>query len=50
MFICYQLNTQITAETITEIGDPKDLICEAAEKLKIQLLVLGSHSRGTLKR
>lgn len=35
---------------MTEIGDPKDLICEVVEKAKIQLLVLGSHSRGALKR
>ncbi|KAI7741694.1 hypothetical protein M8C21_007656 [Ambrosia artemisiifolia] len=40
----------ITAETITEVGDPKDLICEAVEKLKVQLLVMGSSSRGALKR
>ncbi|KAL8229952.1 hypothetical protein R6Q57_014852 [Mikania cordata] len=40
----------ITAETVTEVGDPKELICEAVEKWMIQLLVLGSHSRGALKR
>ncbi|XP_076912037.1 universal stress protein A-like protein [Bidens hawaiensis] len=40
----------VTAETITEVGDPKDLICEAVEKSKVRLLVLGSHSRGALKR
>ncbi|KAJ0430866.1 putative transcription factor interactor and regulator CCHC(Zn) family [Helianthus annuus] len=40
----------ITAETMTEVGDPKELIYEAVEKLKVQLLVLGSSSRGFLKR
>ncbi|KAL2546416.1 Adenine nucleotide alpha hydrolase-like superfamily protein [Forsythia ovata] len=40
----------ISAETIIEGGDPKEAICEAVEKLKIQLLVLGSHSRGAFKR
>ncbi|KAK9074513.1 hypothetical protein SSX86_007111 [Deinandra increscens subsp. villosa] len=40
----------ITAETMTEVGDPKELICEAVDNLKIQLLVLGSHSRGAIKR
>ncbi|KAA8529148.1 hypothetical protein F0562_034053 [Nyssa sinensis] len=40
----------IIAETITEVGDPKVAICEAVEKLNIQLLVLGSHGRGALKR
>ncbi|CAI9756061.1 unnamed protein product [Fraxinus pennsylvanica] len=38
------------AETIIEAGDPKDVICEEVEKLKIELLVLGSHSRGALHR
>ncbi|XP_021298880.1 universal stress protein A-like protein [Herrania umbratica] len=40
----------VDAETMTEIGDPKDKICEAVEKLKIQLLILGSHGRGALQR
>ncbi|KAG6764204.1 hypothetical protein POTOM_031663 [Populus tomentosa] len=40
----------IVAETVTEIGDPKYAICEAVEKLNIQLLVLGSHNRGPVQR
>ncbi|KAH7843300.1 hypothetical protein Vadar_014951 [Vaccinium darrowii] len=40
----------ISAETMTEVGNPKEVICEAVEKFHIQLLVLGSHSRGALKR
>ncbi|KAI8527674.1 hypothetical protein RHMOL_Rhmol12G0094100 [Rhododendron molle] len=40
----------IVAETVTEVGNPNEAICEAVEKLNIQLLVLGSHSRGALKR
>ncbi|VFQ83247.1 unnamed protein product [Cuscuta campestris] len=40
----------ITTERVIEAGDPKDAICQAVEKMKIQLLVLGSHSRGALKR
>ncbi|GKE04634.1 universal stress protein A-like protein [Tanacetum coccineum] len=40
----------ITAKTMTEIGDPKELICEAVEKSNVQLLVLGSHSRGAITR
>ncbi|KAL3510766.1 hypothetical protein ACH5RR_030167 [Cinchona calisaya] len=40
----------VIARTVTEVGDPKDAICEAVEKLKVQLLVLGSHSRGAIKR
>ncbi|KAK2635195.1 hypothetical protein Ddye_029987 [Dipteronia dyeriana] len=40
----------IVAETRSEVGDPKEAICEAVEKLKIQLLVMGSQSRGTIQR
>lgn len=41
---------QIVAETVTEVGDPKKAICAAVEKLNIELLVLGSHGRGTIQR
>ncbi|KAG5240407.1 hypothetical protein OIU76_013792 [Salix suchowensis] len=40
----------IVAETVKEIGDPKYAICEAVEKLNIELLVLGSHNRGPVQR
>ena len=40
----------VVAETITEVGNPKEAICEAVEKHKIQMLLLGSHSRGAIKR
>ncbi|KAH7834757.1 hypothetical protein Vadar_019382 [Vaccinium darrowii] len=40
----------IVAETLTEVGNPKEAICEAVEKLNIQLLVLGSQGRGVIKR
>ncbi|XP_052200027.1 universal stress protein A-like protein [Diospyros lotus] len=40
----------VAAETMSEVGDPKEAICEAVEKLHVQLLVLGSHGRGALKR
>ncbi|PKI60391.1 hypothetical protein CRG98_019216 [Punica granatum] len=40
----------IEAETLTEVGDPKEAICEAVEKLNVQLLVLGSRSRGAIQR
>ncbi|KAK4605931.1 hypothetical protein RGQ29_000284 [Quercus rubra] len=43
-------NNGIVAETVTEVGDPKVAIYEAVEKLNIQLLVLGSHGRGVIKR
>ncbi|KAL7091000.1 hypothetical protein ACP275_12G077800 [Erythranthe tilingii] len=40
----------ISADTATEVGDPKDAICEAVEKQNIDLLVIGSHNQGALKR
>nr|GMD24893.1 universal stress protein A-like protein [Ipomoea batatas]GMD27725.1 universal stress protein A-like protein [Ipomoea batatas]GME19201.1 universal stress protein A-like protein [Ipomoea batatas] len=40
----------ITPETATEVGDPKEAICEAVERLNVHLLVLGTHSRGALQR
>ncbi|GAA0145236.1 hypothetical protein Leryth_011051 [Lithospermum erythrorhizon] len=46
--ICEKYGVQ--ASTACEVGDPKEVICEAVEKLKIQLLVVGSHGRGAVKR
>ncbi|KAJ0439965.1 putative rossmann-like alpha/beta/alpha sandwich protein [Helianthus annuus] len=40
----------ITAEGMTEIGDPKVAISDAAAELNIQLLVVGSHGRGAVTR
>ncbi|KAI4988626.1 hypothetical protein ZWY2020_035866 [Hordeum vulgare] len=40
----------IDAETVIEVGDPKETICQAAHKLNVDLLILGSHSRGPIHR
>ncbi|XP_047972986.1 universal stress protein A-like protein [Salvia hispanica] len=40
----------VSGETITQVGEPKEVICEAVEKLNIDLLVLGSHGRRGLQR
>ncbi|KAJ0038975.1 hypothetical protein Pint_21981 [Pistacia integerrima] len=40
----------IEAKTLTEAGNPKEVICATAEKLNVQLLIVGSHSRGAIKR
>ncbi|KAL6884518.1 hypothetical protein ACP4OV_010454 [Aristida adscensionis] len=40
----------VPVETIVEVGDPKEVICEAAEKRNVDLLILGSHSRGPIQR
>ncbi|CAH1416913.1 unnamed protein product [Lactuca virosa] len=41
---------RIIAEGMTEVGDPKVAICNAVDKLNIQLLVVGSHGRGAVIR
>ncbi|EXB77509.1 Universal stress protein A-like protein [Morus notabilis] len=46
--ICKMHGTE--AETITEFGNPKEVICEAVEKYNIELLVLGSRGKGAIKR
>lgn len=50
LYFKIHLTTQITAKTMTETGDPKELICDTVEKSNVQLLVLGSHSRGAISR
>ncbi|GER44398.1 adenine nucleotide alpha hydrolases-likesuperfamily protein [Striga asiatica] len=46
--ICSQVG--IAADTFTQVGEPKEVICEAVKKHNIQLLVLGSHGRKALQR
>lgn len=41
---------QVKVETMVENGDPRDVICEVAERLKVDFLVLGSHGYGLIKR
>lgn len=40
----------MNALTAIAEGDPKDAICEAAEKLHADLLVVGSRGLGMIKR
>ncbi|KAG6490394.1 hypothetical protein ZIOFF_051690 [Zingiber officinale] len=46
--ICAQHGVDV--ETITDVGDPKEAICQAAEKMNIDLLVVGSHGKNALQR
>uniref|UniRef100_A0A0D6R3Q4 UspA domain-containing protein n=1 Tax=Araucaria cunninghamii TaxID=56994 RepID=A0A0D6R3Q4_ARACU len=46
--ICSKRN--VNAEKVVVIGEPKELICETASRLQAELLVMGSHAYGTLKR
>ncbi|KAL5553153.1 hypothetical protein UlMin_040554 [Ulmus minor] len=40
----------VTAEIITEVGDPRTAICDTVEKYNISLLVLGVRDFGRIKR
>ncbi|KAK1275730.1 hypothetical protein QJS04_geneDACA001638 [Acorus gramineus] len=40
----------VVAETITEVGDPKETICETVDRLKVNLLIMGNHGRGAIQR
>lgn len=41
---------QVKVETRIEHGDPRDVICEVAEKLHVDVVVMGSHGHGLIKR
>ncbi|KAL9230815.1 hypothetical protein vseg_006115 [Gypsophila vaccaria] len=40
----------IKAQTLAMRGDPKEMICQAAEQMHVDLLVVGSRGLGMLKR
>ncbi|KAG1338789.1 universal stress protein PHOS32 [Cocos nucifera] len=40
----------VKVETLVEMGDPRDVICEAVEKLGADMLVMGNHGYGLIKR
>ncbi|QCE05324.1 uncharacterized protein LOC114192712 isoform X2 [Vigna unguiculata] len=43
-------NKLVKAESMILNGDPREMICEAAEQMQVNLLVLGSRGLGALKR
>ncbi|KAJ6823895.1 universal stress protein PHOS34-like [Iris pallida] len=43
-------NPRVKVETRIEVGDPRDVICEVVEKLGADMLVMGSHGYGLIKR
>ncbi|KAK4282725.1 hypothetical protein QN277_014069 [Acacia crassicarpa] len=47
--LCMNLQ-QVKVETRVEKGDPRDVICGMAEKLGMDVVVLGSHGHGLIKR
>ena len=40
----------VKVETIVERGDARDVICQVAERLHVDMLVMGSHGYGVIKR
>ncbi|XP_020209192.1 universal stress protein A-like protein isoform X2 [Cajanus cajan] len=40
----------VKAESMILSGDPREMICEAAEQMQVSLLVMGSRGLGVLKR
>ncbi|KAL2536932.1 Adenine nucleotide alpha hydrolase-like superfamily protein [Forsythia ovata] len=46
---CKNLN-DVKVEIVVEHGDPRDMICQVAERLNVDMLVLGSHGYGLIKR
>lgn len=44
------MKMQVKAESMILNGDPREMICEAAEQMQVNLLVLGSRGLGALKR
>ncbi|KAJ9681773.1 hypothetical protein PVL29_017918 [Vitis rotundifolia] len=47
--LCSQ-HSDIEVEAMIESGDARDVICGAAEKLGVDMLVMGSHGYGLIKR
>ncbi|XP_057963353.1 uncharacterized protein LOC131154543 [Malania oleifera] len=46
---CAELH-DVKVETRVETGDARDVICQVAERLAVDILVLGSHGYGLIKR
>lgn len=47
MVFCTQ---QVEAEAVVVIGDPKETICQAAEQMQTDLLVVGSRGLSKIRR
>ncbi|XP_004504522.1 uncharacterized protein [Cicer arietinum] len=40
----------VKAESVILTGDPREMICQAAEQMQVDILIMGSRGLGTLKR
>ncbi|XP_022720139.1 universal stress protein PHOS32-like [Durio zibethinus] len=48
--MCKELADEVKVEVRVESGDPRDVICQVAEKIDADVLVMGSHGYGLIKR
>ncbi|KAB5527583.1 hypothetical protein DKX38_021430 [Salix brachista] len=48
--MCREQFQDVKMETMIEHGDPRDFICQIVEKLHVDMLVMGSHGYGVIKR
>ncbi|KAK1297538.1 hypothetical protein QJS10_CPB15g02174 [Acorus calamus] len=46
--LCKQKSVE--AGSVIMVGEPKETICRAAEQFRADLLVMGSHGKGMIKR
>ncbi|KAL3591108.1 hypothetical protein D5086_009748 [Populus alba] len=49
-FVTEKAKTMCKEQVQDSMGDPRDVICEVAEKLQVDVVVMGSHGRGLIKR
>ena len=50
MHLRFEIFWQVKAEILILDGDPKEMICQAAEQMHVDLLVVGSRGLSKLKR
>ncbi|KAM2713004.1 hypothetical protein EV1_032935 [Malus domestica] len=48
--MCKDLQPDLKVETKVESGDPRDVICQMVERVRADVLVMGSHGYGVIKR
>eukprot|EP00271_Cylindrocystis_brebissonii_P003730 TRINITY_DN149_c0_g1_i1.p2 TRINITY_DN149_c0_g1~~TRINITY_DN149_c0_g1_i1.p2 ORF type:complete len:170 (+),score=32.95 TRINITY_DN149_c0_g1_i1:360-869(+) len=48
--ICSSIRSDIQVEGDVVFGEPRESICSAVEQLNADLLIMGSHGRGAVKR
>ncbi|KAK1270743.1 hypothetical protein QJS04_geneDACA012963 [Acorus gramineus] len=48
--LCKQKSAQVEVGSVIMVGEPKEAMCRAAEQFRADLLVMGSHGKGMIKR